>query len=437
MIGDYLVMAQDPIELLFGNKFDGTNLVFTPTNIAEDMIKMLPEDFWTPDIKLLDIYCKTGRFLKCAYNKLFNSPYLAYMTDQERKKHILSNQLYGICDDNTCVMISQRLVYGILQTEPCNIVYISKLQDMVNNKDQRFFYEALRKELGTMQFDVVIGNPPYNKGMDLDFVDLGFKLSKQYTVMITPAKWQTASASQSVASKNMNYEQFRKMIVPHISKVCFYPDCSDIFNIGQIDGITYYLTDKGVHDKCQVRNVSRLQKAFNNEEMRDIRNQQSLINIGNAIYEYISKYKQYNIQSNDLTKRYKYSVNQLYSLGGGSPWNRVLLTIDGKCKVVGAGYIVENETDYKAGVSQYIFSSDNKAECESFVSWLNCKLIRFMLICNVSKLTVTFDDDYFRFVPAPPSGKFDHIYTDQELYQAFNLPQKYIDVIEAVIKERK
>ena len=55
-------------------------------------------------------------------------------------------------------------------------------------------------------------------------------------------------------------------------------------------------------------------------------------------------------------------------------------------------------------------------------------------------------DDYFRFVPAPTvldadgnrvPGKFDHIYTDEELYKTFNLPQEYIDVIEAVIKERK
>ena len=64
-------------------------------------------------------------------------------------------------------------------------------------------------------------------------------------------------------------------------------------------------------------------------------------------------------------------------------------------------------------------------------------LTRFFVAINISKLNNILTDDCFRFVPAPPSGKFDHIYTDEELYKAFNLPQKYIDVIEAVIKERK
>lgn len=81
-----------------------------------------------------------------------------------------------------------------------------------------------------MKFDVVIGNPPYNKGMDLDFVDMGFELSKQYTVMITPAKWQTAEADQRVMSK-MTYGEFRKKIVPHMSKVVFFPCCKDVFDI--------------------------------------------------------------------------------------------------------------------------------------------------------------------------------------------------------------
>ena len=76
-------------------------------------------------------------------------------------------------------------------------------------------------------------------------------------------------------------------------------------------------------------------------------------------------------------------------------------------------------------------------ECRSLESWINCKFTRFFVLMNISKLTGILTNHYWRFVPAPPSGKFDHIYTDAELYKAFNLPQKYIDVIEAVIKERK
>lgn len=70
-----------------------TNYILTPENIVNDMINMLPADFWTPDVKVLDIFSKSGRFLMAAYKKLFNSPYLADMDIAKRKRHILSEQL--------------------------------------------------------------------------------------------------------------------------------------------------------------------------------------------------------------------------------------------------------------------------------------------------------------------------------------------------------
>ncbi len=41
----------------------------------------------------------------------------------------------------------------------------------------------------------------------------------------------------------------------------------------------------------------------------------------------------------------------------------------------------------------------------------------------------------WRFVPAPKA--FDHIFTDQELYEEYNLTSEEINIIEPVIKERK
>lgn len=413
--------------------------IYTPIPIAKDMINILPEEVWNSHTTFLDPCCKSGVFLHEIYLKLMETPSMIqdFPDKAERRKHILQNQLYGISPNGMCQLMSTRTVYGTIQGENNIISFENNYLAVMQNTDKTFLYERLKKEFNTMKFDVVIGNPPYNKGMDLDFVDLGYKISNKYTVMITPAKWQTAEANQKVSSKNINYGQFRQIYVPHMSYVCFYPDVSDVFKIGQIDGVCYYILDKVEHDKCKVVNKSRLQPYFNSENVRNIRSRQSLINVGNEIHMYIDKFQQYKIDSNKLDERYKYSVNKLFSLGGASPWDRVLLTIDGKCKVVGAGYLLENQSDYTAGVSQNIFSSDDKSECEAFISWINCKFTRFFLLCNISKLTVTFDNDYFRFVPAPPTGKFDHIYTDEELYKAFNLPQKYIDVIESVIKERK
>lgn len=95
-----------------------------------------------------------------------------------------------------------------------------------------------------------------------------------------------------------------------------------------------------------------------------------------------------------------------------------------------------------------IFTGEKTAReiIDSLVSWIGTRFTQFFLFINQSKLTGNLTDDCFRFVPAPTvlneqgnriPGKFDHIYTDQELYKTFNIPQKYIDVIEAIIKERK
>ena len=288
-----------------------------------------------------------------------------------------------------------------------------------------------------MKFDVVIGNPPYNRGMDLDFVDLGFKLSEQYTVMITPAKWQTAEADQSVASK-MTYGEFRKQLVPHMSHVVFYPECSDVFGIAQSDGITYYLIDKDTYNNCLVENKCKLQPLLNSSSTRDITKEQSLLNIGQEIVDCLRNYPKWTWPK--LTDgRFEVWVNiQLLvrGSGGGIP---CLLMKDGNTQVVQRPHILDTQAGESntSTASACVYRSDNIDECKSLESWINCKFTRFFVFINLSKLTGILTNHYWRFVPAPPSGKFDHIYTDKELYQAFNLPQKYIDVIEAVIKERK
>ena len=51
------------------------------------------------------------------------------------------------------------------------------------------------------------------------------------------------------------------------------------------------------------------------------------------------------------------------------------------------------------------------------------------------KLTGVLNKEFWRFVPDP--GSFDHIFTDKELYEKYNLTDEEIGIIESVIKERK
>lgn len=263
--------------------------IFTPPHIAKEMVqavvKQLPEDKWNKDLKILDIYCKSGIFLYEFYFELFNGTRHLYIEaglsdeeiDTKCRNHILENQLYGICTDPFLQLMSTRTVYGYIP-ENSNIKYIKYFDSIVNNKDPKLFWETIKENFGEdkmKKFGVVIGNPPYNKGMDLDFVHKAYQLSDDkdgIVCMITPAKWQTAADDYSgCASKTIDYKQFREKLVPHMSEVCFYFDCKDIFDIGQRDGITWYIIDKNTHEKTKIINKCRLQPYFNSESMRSLR----------------------------------------------------------------------------------------------------------------------------------------------------------------------
>ncbi len=68
-------------------------------------------------------------------------------------------------------------------------------------------------------------------------------------------------------------------------------------------------------------------------------------------------------------------------------------------------------------------------------SWLNTKFVRFFIYGRLCGISPVISDITFAMVPAPEA--FDHIFTDQELYEKYQLTNEEINIIESVIKERK
>lgn len=284
-----------------------------------------------------------------------------------------------------------------------------------------------------MKFNVVIGNPPYNKGMDIDFIALGTKLSSRYCSMVVPAKWATANGNQAIVS-NIGYQKFRDEIARHMSYVCYYPDTSDVFNIRVYSGITYFLIDhsKDINDTTVIENRSRMIKEFNSIESRDLSSLKTLNNFGEKVIKHVEEFpKFYTMQ---LYGRYQVWITDTYDT---SSHGYCLVRSDGKTGVLCPSRIIDSEIETNTiGTAKLIFASDSKQECESFVSWLYTKFTRFFILLAVDGFHIGAGEYYYRFVPSPPNDKFDHIFTDAELYEHFNMPIEFIEAIENIISEK-
>lgn len=357
-------------------------------------------------------------------------------------------------NDFTCLVLAETTLYGFAQYGKRNIKIVSNLEAVVKRADRQ---SELGKETGfDMHFDLVIGNPPYNKGMDIDFIDLGYELSEQYTVMIVPAKWQTADANQRISSK-MSYGQFREKLVPHMEYVCFYPDCLDVFGISESCGISWFILDKGntYENSCTVENKCNLQKYANGIEKRDITHRQTLWNIGNKIIEHLNrggKYKSYEFSPIENRKAYTLNMNsQLADCRTASgAWDfqnscirkefigkgGQMFSQDGRITLLSKTRLLRGTEKSSVSASKDVFTSDDIDECKSFYTWINSKFTRFFILINISSLTI-LNDNTFRFVPCPPHNSFDHLYTDKELYDWFNLPEDYRVVIDSILRDRK
>lgn len=305
-----------------GKKSDTSKQVFTPTKVVDNMIDLLPAEIFNPDTTFIDIYCKSGIFLKRIYEKLdLALKKLEKFTNPEiRRNHILNNQIYGLVMDNSgSLLLCNKVIYGdafhdghLLYLDSVNVAGYSNYEDILHKMNPTKIKETIEKMFNRqgLGFDVVVGNPPYNRGGDIDFVNLGYELCNKYTVMITPAKWQTAEANQRIDSQ-MSYGGFRKKIVPHMKEVVYYPNSLDVFEkVYQIDGITYFGIDKQQEiDKCTVCNVQNtiydkvenILKSYENSEYvdrtiqtRQIINGETLLNIGDEIIKHIGNYVSFN-----------------------------------------------------------------------------------------------------------------------------------------------
>lgn len=450
-------------DLFYGKK---SSEVVTPDWIADDIVKLIPDEDITEDTKFLCMYSKNGTFASALLRKiayyLSEKSSLYNMDTVKRIRHFIEEQLYIVVPNSECYNASMHIFMDNLRMrfelryngrDPLDpnwkdhienfvtphIVEIHNMQTLVKSTaGMKYIQERIEEEFKTVKFDVVIGNPPYNNDLYLDFVFLGYKLASKYVCMITPAKWQ--------AKGGIKNETFRKEIVPHMSKIVYYPEEGDAFNNGKdslirsTGGITYYLIEMNKFNIKQIVNKSDRVKVFNSQEYRQFNSScypyPTLYNIGQHIVDKLNVNKSLDLNITDISNRWKVALNTQV-IYWGSAEAKWFFSPEGKTIVLSEPKIFDscNGEKLTVGAAKYVFSSDNICEISNFCSYINTKLVRFLVLIGNEVLTGVTNKEFWRFVPDP--GPFDHIFTDDELYKKYNLTKEEINIIESVIKERK
>lgn len=413
--------------------------VLTREDIAKDMFDLVSSKYDIEDKKYLIYYSKDGIFAKVIMDKLAER--IQNRTRHEQMKslrNLVGNQLFIIAPTAECYNLSMKTVLSRYSDIMANIdsgwaldidnlilpniIKINNMNTLIKTLDGRMFIrEQIEKEFKTVKFDVVIGNPPYNNDIYLDFVTLGDQLAKEATCMITPAKWQAKGGEKN--------EAFRKNIVPRMSDIVYYPNSQDVFDIVSVGGITYFIaSNEGVSStNLSVRSTDN--RSFHG-------NHDIILNLETVRNTYYSLKLEQIVAKCIHEKRLGEIIFRSEHSGSYMAYGSHLVDDKYYSNCIG-GYIltpIRVSARSDTGQNMYELFAGDESECLSFKSYVDTKFTRFLVALGLCASS-TRNFETWRFVPAPDA--FDHIFTNEELYQKYNLTPEEIAIIESVIKERK
>jgi hypothetical protein len=175
--------------------------VFTPIILINEMLDKLPKEVWkNKNLKWFDPATGMGNFLIIVYLRLIESLKDEINNEKERKKHILEKMLY-MCELNKKNFLVCNQIFNINNEYKLNLFQGDTLKFTP--------FETFKVN----QFDIILGNPPYNKGgirshtgkqlgelnetIWTKFIEKGFIWLKPngYLIFINPLSWLKKSHS--------------------------------------------------------------------------------------------------------------------------------------------------------------------------------------------------------------------------------------------------
>jgi site-specific DNA-methyltransferase (adenine-specific) len=503
--------------------------VFTPPGFANRMLDALA-DAWAADhnganlwadstVTFLDPCTKSGVFLREITGRLVAGLAKAMPDVKERVDHILTKQVFGIATTQLTSLMARRSLYCSRHANGAHSIangfghsagniwyertehtwaggkcrYCGAGQQTLDRGEgfETHAYAFIHNDDiktriagmfgGDMQFDVIIGNPPYQLETDghgkqarpvyHQFVQQAKKLEPRYLSMIIPARW---------FSGGMGLDEFRESMLTddRLRSIDDYLSASEVFpGVGLKGGVCYFLWKRENPGQCRV--TTRFKDWPTSTAVRPLLEKGAStfirFNEGLSILNKvaIAETGEANTFTLPANKRFDQLVSSIGAFGLDSTFRGKQKPSPNSLKVYrngGVGYIerdsVEKETGsidkWKVFIGRaapgtgnkdtyphriistpfigepgsisswtymYIGPFEEKSEAESALSYLSCRLTRFLILLHKPSQDTT--RKVYTFVPIQD---WTQRWTDQDLYRKYGLGDDEIAFIEKIVR---
>ena len=505
--------------------------IFTPPVLANQMLDTLA-NAWSNDnnganiwedenVKFLDPCVKSGIFLRVVTERLTKGLEKKFPNLEKRVEHILSKQVFGIAITKLTSLLARRSVYCSKNADAKHSIAKS-----LNSKDGNIWYKrlehtwhdtkcifcgssknALDRNLHLenyayefihtnnidkriidifgkkMQFDVIIGNPPYQLSTEgsgaqarpvyQEFVEQAKKLEPKYLSFVIPARW---------FSGGMGLDEFRARMLGdnRLSIIEDFPDSNDVFPGTQIKGgVCYFLWSKEHSGKVSVTTHDKGKKGRTVVRPLLEKGADVFIRYNEALpilKKVIGKETSHSITSNLLSievpdsKKFMNLVSSIGAFGLDTVFRGKEKKSTNDLKVYrngGIGYLPKSElkkgTDVvnkwkvfipaagsgsdsfphsilgkpfvgepnsiSSWTYMYIGPFATQKETENVISYICCRLFRFLVLLHKPSQHST--RSVYTFVPMQD---FKESWTDEKLYKKYEINSQEIEFINRMVR---
>lgn len=269
-----------------------TNLLEEPRFVNQG--KVTSDTLSNPNANILEINSKSGLYplyvVYSIYRKrcsMLNPNELTKEKQLELWDKTVRENVYVICKTPMARSITKRTLVGYRRIK-INAHAFDDLIMQLKDKPEQFKDKILRgnfwnKEVQTMKFDAIVGNPPYQENIENRgeqppvyhlFYNIAFKLSDVCT-LITPGRFLFNVGKTPVQwnNKMLNDEHFKV--------IKYFPSSKDVFDTVDIKGGVAI----GLRDKTE--NFGAIKTYTLNDVLKDIVNKvvdNSLVSLGTIMY---------------------------------------------------------------------------------------------------------------------------------------------------------